>query len=162
MLNFILSLLKDTMPVYTPDRKERKMKRLLAAAMAMMLISVAYVLVDGAETMGQQEALIVQNSKGEYVGIITDALIDPSGNIGFLIVSIGEKMGPGEKEIAVPTESFSTNPERKLLLDISKERLAEAPEFKMSDLKNPAFAETVYRFFGLVPAWTDGAPGVEM
>ncbi len=136
------------------------MKKLLPVITAVILISVAYVLAYGAVTADQQGVWIVQNSEGEYVGTITKALIDPSGNIRFVIVSIGEKMG--EKEIAVPTACFSTNNQRKLLLNVSREKLAEAPEFKVSDLSDPNFAETVYRFFGVTPSWTEKAPQVEM
>ena len=30
-------------------------------------------------------------------------------------------------------------------------------EFHVWDMQDPAFAERVYRFFGQVPPWTDGA-----
>ncbi len=141
------------------------MKKL--AAMAAMiaigvLVSVAYVLAEGAETGDQREALIVQNSEGEYVGTISNALMDPSGNIRFIIVLIDDQMGQGKKEIAVPTASFSTNGERKLILDVRKEKLAAAPEFKDSDLRDPEFAEKVQRYFGLMPSWGEGASGEEM
>ncbi len=135
------------------------MKKLLPVITTVILIT-AYVLAYGAETADQQGVWIVQNSEGEYVGTITKALIDSSGNIRFIIVSIGEKMG--EKEIAVPTACFSTNKQRNLLLNVSREKLAEAPEFKVSDLSDPNFAETVYRFFGVMPSWTEEAPRVQM
>ncbi len=139
------------------------MKKLFATITAIMiLMSAAYVLAEGAQAGNQQEALIVQNSKGEYVGTITDALIDSAGNIGFVIVSIDETIGRGKKDIAVPTASFSTDNERKLILDVSKEKLAAAPEFKASDLSDPNFAETVYRFFGLMLPWTEGTSGEKM
>ncbi len=111
-------------------------------------------------TADQQEALIVQNWKGEYVGAVTDVLLDTSGNIRFIIVSIGDRMG--KREIAVPTACFSANNQRKLLLNVSKEKLAAAPKFDAKDLTDPAFAEKVYRFFGLTPAWTERPPQVEM
>ncbi len=135
------------------------MKKLLPVMTTVMLISVA-LLAYGAGTADQQEALMVQNWKGEYVGTVTNALIDPSGHIRFVIVSIGERMG--KKEIAVPMACFSANSQRKLLLNVSKEKLTEAPEFDVSDLTDPAFTEKVYRFFGLTPSWTEEAPQVDM
>ncbi len=138
------------------------MKKILALITVVVLTSVAYVLAAGAETTDQQEAIIVQNSKGEYVGTVTDALVDSAGNIGFIIVSIGEEGGQGQKKIAVPTASFSTNSERKLILDVSKEKLAAAPEFEASDLSDPNFAGNVYQYFGLVPAWPEGTSGEEI
>ncbi len=71
-------------------------------------------------------------------------------------------MGRGKKEIAIPAASFTTNSKRKLLLDVSREKLAAAPEFKVSDLSDPKCGETVYRFFGLMPPWTEGTHEVEM
>ena len=130
------------------------MKKLLAVLTGVMLISVAYILPIGAEALDAQEALTVWNSEGEYVGTVTNALVNSSGDIGFVIISMGEK-GEGMKEIAVPAESFSTNGEKGLFLDVNKEKLAAAPEFKDSDLSNPNFAKTVYRFFGLMPSWTE-------
>ncbi len=138
------------------------MKKLLTLITAVIFIGMAYVVAQAAETANQEEVLIVQNSQGEYVGTITDALIDSSGNIGFVIVSIGDKMGEGQKEIAVPTASFSPGSQGKLLLDVPKETLATAPEFNVSDLGDPKFGETVYRFFGLLPPWTEETSGTEM
>ncbi len=125
------------------------MKKLLAVVTAVMLTSFACILSAGAQTLDEQEALAVWNSNGETVGTITNALIDSSGNIGFVIVSIGKK------EIAVPAESFSKSSEGKLLLDVGKEKLDAAPEFQDSDLTNPNFAGGVYQFFGLMPSWAE-------
>ncbi len=135
------------------------MRKLLAVITTVVLVSVAYVLAAGAETTDQQEAVIVQNSDGDYVGTVMDALIDSSGNIRFVIVSIGEKVGQEQKKIAVPITSFSTNGGRELILDVSKEKLAAAPEFKGSDLGDPNFAGNVYQYFGLVPSWPEGKSG---
>ncbi len=135
------------------------MKRLMTQAIVVVflcLLPVAYAL--GAGTENQGEGLAVKNWKGEYVGSVKHVLTESStGNIIFVILSLGK---PGDKEIVVPVVSFSSYDYENgfLTLNVSKEILATAPEFHASDLKDPAFPERVYRFYGLAPAWKDGAP----
>jgi hypothetical protein len=132
----------------------RKLLGLLTAAI-LSLGLVAYAIGDEAGLEGQTEALLVKNSEGEDVGTIHNALVDPFGRIAFIILSVDD-MGGGQKEIAVPIGAFSLNREkRSLVLDIGKEKLSSAPVFQLSDLGGTTFAENAYRFFGLMPAWSD-------
>lgn len=41
-------------------------------------------------------------------------------------------------------------------MDTSKEKLAAAPTFKMSDLSDQKLAEDAYRHFGQQPYWSEG------
>jgi hypothetical protein len=100
----------------------------------------------------QDTALSILNSKGEHVGTITNVLADPFGNIRFIIISVGEKE---KKEIAIPLEIVSTNGQQKLVLDVDRDTLQAAPEFKVDDLTNPNYAGDVYRFFGMGPPWAE-------
>ena len=43
-----------------------------------------------------------------------------------------------------------------LILDISKEKLAVAPTFKMSELSDQKRTEDVFRYFGQQPYWLEG------
>jgi hypothetical protein len=137
------------------------MKKWIAIVTAVILIgfgSTAYTFDDTPKTENQQEAVVVKNSNGDDVGIVTDALVDRSGNIAFIILGIGTETG-GKKEIAVPSGVFLIDRQNKiLLLDVRQEDLARAPEFDVSNLSDSTFAERVYRFFGLVPSWA-GEPG---
>ena len=104
---------------------------------------------------GQEEGLAVKNWKGEYIGSVKHVLTDSSsGNIVFIILSLSQG---GRKEIAIPVKSFSSYDHENglLVLNVSKEILAAAPEFHVSDLRDPAFVERVYQFFGLAPSWKD-------
>jgi hypothetical protein len=134
------------------------MKKLLALITAVILLnfgSMAYAVDDKADSLDQQRAMVVKNSKGEYVGTISNALMDSSGNIAFIILVLGEEEQQ-KKEIAVPSVAFTYDHANKnLLLNISYETLAKAPEFNISDLSDPTFAEKVYRFYGRMPAWTE-------
>ncbi len=77
--------------------------------------------------------------------------------MGHEAAGVVEAIGRNSREIAVPVAAFSSyDPESGVLvLKVSEKQLASAPEFHDSDLDNPAFAETIYRFFGLAPLWTE-------
>ncbi len=132
------------------------MKRTLALIMAVFLVGLmsteyAYAITDEPGAQKQQQVMVVKNPKGESLGTVTNALVDYSGNIVFVILSIREKEEEQEKEIAVPSVIFAYDGQSKaLLLNVSKEQLASAPKFNDSDLSDPAFTEKIYRFYGLI------------
>ena len=120
------------------------------------LASTTYAIEPGTEH--QQGVIVVKNPNGESLGIVTNALVDSSGNVAFIIVGILDEMGQGKKEIAVPSIIFAYDGQSKtLLLNMTKEQLAAGPEFKESELSDPSYAGSLYRYYGLVPPWTEGA-----
>ncbi len=128
------------------------MRKALVLATVLILLSFGSIAYAAG---GQEESLAVKNWKGEHIGSVKHVLTDPSsGNIVFVILSLGED---GKKEIVVPVNSFSSYDHENgfLVLNVSKEILAAAPEFQISDLKDPAFVEKVYQFFGLAPYWKE-------
>ena len=134
------------------------MKRSLVLTTLVILLSFASIAYAAGD---KEEGLAVKNWKGEYIGSVKHVLTDSSsGNIVFVILSLGEE---GKKEIVVPLNSFSSYDYENgfLLLNVSKEILTAAPEFHISDLKDPAFTERIFRFFGLAPSWKDGTTGGE-
>ena len=135
------------------------MRRLVVLITALVFINFglfAYAPVDKAETENQPEVIVVKDSMGQYVGTVTNLLEDSSGNIAFIILSMSEQGEQGNKEVAIPLGILSLdNEDRMVILNLSKEELAAAPGFDLSDLGDPTFAERVYRFFGLMPAWRE-------
>jgi len=126
----------------------RKFSALVTFVILLIFSTFAYA-------AGQEEGLAVKNWKGEYIGSVKHVLTDSSsGNIVFIVLSLSQG---GKKEIAVPVRSFSSYDHENglLVLNVSKEILAAAPEFHVSDLRDPAFVERVYQFFGLAPSWKD-------
>ena len=135
------------------------MRRWIVLVTALVLVHFglfAYPPTDQAQTENQQRVIVVKDSTGQYVGTVTNVLADSSGDIVFIILSTSEPGEPGNKEIAIPLVILSLDDEnRTVVLNLSKEVLAAAPGFEVSDLSDPAFAEKVYRFFGLIPAWEE-------
>ena len=99
----------------------------------------------------------VKNLQGNYLGRITDLVIDPQGRVAFAILAHGGFLRMGETSVAIPFEALTFDQKgNHFALDISKERLNSAPAFTMRDLTSEKWAEDVYRYFGHQPYWTEG------
>ncbi len=129
---------------------------LFGSIVLMVLLSFGVVTYGLAETENQQETMAVITPEGQDVGTVVNALVDPSGHIAFVILSIGQETGQQNKDVAVPSSAFHYDRERgKLIMNVDREKLTTAPEFKASDLEDPSFAARVYQFFGAAPSWTE-------
>jgi len=99
----------------------------------------------------------VLNSKGEYLGRVSDFVIDSHGHVTFLVVAHGGFLRIGEEETAVPFGSFAYDREKShFVLDLTREKLDMAPAFRKRDLYNEKWAKDVYRYFGQALYWTEG------
>ncbi len=100
----------------------------------------------------------LEDSGGGVLGRVTDFVADSNGRIEFAIVEVGfPEVGPESKLVAVPFSALSGPVGNHYVLDTTREKLASAPRFDpKKDLSNPAFAESVYNYFGLEPSWTEG------
>jgi sporulation protein YlmC with PRC-barrel domain len=98
----------------------------------------------------------VKNPQGDVLGRISDLVVDSEGRIALAVLSHGGFLRIYEKETAIPFRALKYDPIAKhLILDISKEKLAVAPAFKMSDLSAQGGAEDFYRYFGQQPYWSE-------
>jgi len=126
------------------------MKKLISLAIALMLVGfcfMAYAFDPETKVQNQNQVLTVKNPEGEYLGTVKDMLLNYSRTVAFIIISVGEK---GEKDVVVPLGMFFYDEEKNILiLQISKERIAAAPEFNVKG---------VYKFFGVAPPWTEETP----
>lgn len=131
------------------------MKKLIAMLTVAVLISLGTLAYAAGDGKVQKESLTVNNWKGQHIGTVNYVVVNSStGSITFVILYLDKER---RKEIAVPLASFASYDHGNgiLTLNVSEKELALAPEFHDSDLDNPAFAENVYRFFGLAPSWTE-------
>ena len=138
------------------------MKRLLGLLTVAVLFSLWTVAYADNGRENQKKTMEVKNWKGKHIGIAHHVVLDSStGNVTFLILFLDKK---AKKEVAVPLAAFSSFDQYNgiLVLNVSEEQLASAPEFHDLDLNHPDFAEGIYRFFGLVPSWTEEKKGEEL
>ena len=77
------------------------------------------------------------NSQDETIGDVNDLVTDRSGKIVAALIGVGGFLGIGEKDVAVRFEDLKLNRDEndnvKVTLNISKETLASAPDYKRSD-----------------------------
>lgn len=100
------------------------------------------------------EDMQVRNAAGEDIGKIKDLVIDVnSGKIVYAALDFGGILGVGNKLFAVPWHALAvkgTEKDQYLVLNVTKERLKEAPGFDKShwpDMANPHWATDVDRFY---------------
>jgi sporulation protein YlmC with PRC-barrel domain len=87
----------------------------------------------------------VQNPAGEEVGEVNDIVLDvKKGEVRYAALSVGGFLGIGDKLFAVPWKAFKCEKaedgqERKLILNVDKQRLEKAPGFNQDSW--PDFAD---------------------
>jgi hypothetical protein len=100
----------------------------------------------------------VKDVQGNTVGVINDFLLDPNRHVFAVIYD--KNTG---KTIAIPAEAFSSMEDHRLVLNLSRDQLASAPEFDMAFMANPAWGLDLYREYGIQPSFSDqgktGQPG---
>jgi sporulation protein YlmC with PRC-barrel domain len=91
----------------------------------------------------------VKNMQGEDLGTLDDFVIDTDGRVGFAILSHADKL------VAVPFDAITYDQsEKRLSLNMSKERIESAPAFdKSTDLSRSAWTDEIFRYYGVQPYW---------
>lgn len=94
----------------------------------------------------------VENPQGESLGDLKEIMLDTSaGKIEYGVLSYGGVLGMGNKLFAVPWNALTIDHEgHKLILNVSKERLKDAPGFDKDHWPNFAdttFADTVRTYY---------------
>ncbi len=81
---------------------------------------------------------VVYNRANEKVGDVEEILIDGDGRVLAAVVGVGGFLGIGEHKVAVTYRSFQmtrdASGKAKLVVDIDKATLKNAPEYKPTDL----------------------------
>jgi hypothetical protein len=112
---------------------------------------------------------MVVNCEYEDLGEIRELVMDAKeGCIAYAVLSFGGFMGLGNKLFAIPWSAFEfaepeerltgfDEPATKLMLNVDKEKLKEAPGFDQ-DAKWPDFADRtwgngIYKYYGCAPYW---------
>ena len=105
----------------------------------------------------------VRNNEGDFLGRITDLMVDPqNGRIAFAVLSHGGVLGIPMRFVAVPFSALTPGTPRHeknaYLLDVSKEKMASAPSFNRDqwpDVANREWGAEVYKYYGNAPYWEE-------
>ena len=94
----------------------------------------------------------VKNNDREKLGKIEDIMLDKlEGAVRYVVLSFGGIMGLGDKLFALPWKSISYEPEEQcFILNISKERLQNAPGFNKDawpDMAEPEWQELIKSYY---------------
>jgi len=105
----------------------------------------------------------VENTQGEDLGDISDIVMNRAdGSVVYAVLSAGGFLGIGEKYFAIPMEAFraAADDDDKLILDIDKERLSNAPGFDKNhwpDMANERWGSQIHAYYGVSPSWEQRA-----
>ncbi len=128
------------------------MKRSIAAlalASTMAIAGTAYVAhaqqgivfqkgqVQGELATARLAGTPVFNAKAEVVARISDIILGADGKASTVVLTVGGIVGVGGKTVAVPFSALKVGPvvegSRVLLVDVTKEQLAAAPAYVVTD-----------------------------
>lgn len=95
----------------------------------------------------------VYNLQDEDLGDVKDFMLDMrTGKVAYAVLSFGGFLGMGEKLFAVPWSALTLDTENKrLILNVSKERLESAPGFDQDnwpDMADPVWADGIHTYYG--------------
>lgn len=95
----------------------------------------------------------VYNKDSESIGDIKEIMLDMrDGRVSYAVLSFGGFMGMGEKLFAVPWQALTLDTENKrFLLDVSRERLEQAPGFDKNhwpDMADATWARSIHAYYG--------------
>jgi sporulation protein YlmC with PRC-barrel domain len=104
----------------------------------------------GAETLLGND---VYNAKEEDLGDIKEIMLDVhNGKVSYAVLSYGGVLGFGEKLFAVPWDALKLDTvNKRFVLDIEKERLADAPGFDKDDwpdMADQTWQGKVHSYYG--------------
>lgn len=100
----------------------------------------------------------VMNLQGELLGKLRDIMIDVRhGRIAYAVMSSGGVMGFGDRLYALPWSALTMDAAQQcFLLDITRERLMEAPGFdrdRWPSMADTTFAQSVHAYYGKPSYW---------
>jgi sporulation protein YlmC with PRC-barrel domain len=129
--------------------KENVMVHKLALSALVVALAGGLAVAPGGRSMAEQSSLStkywlasdvykadVYNNAEEKIGVVTDLIMDSSGNVVTAVVGVGGFLGAGKKDVAVPFKDLkvvSRDGKDWLVLNQTKEELKMAPAY---DKKN--------------------------
>ncbi len=100
----------------------------------------------------------VTNTEGRSLGHLKDIMVDAADSrVSFLILNPDIGLGLGNRLVVVPWLELHVEPDlRRLVLDLSHERLRDAPAFDIDhvpDMADREWVTAVYDYYGYQTDW---------
>lgn len=100
----------------------------------------------------------IVNGAGDNLGDVKEVVIDPrSGKVAYAVISFGGFLGMGTKLFAVPFSALKYDAEgNQYSLDVSKERLKDAPGFDADHwptMADEQWNRDIYTYYERAPYW---------
>lgn len=107
----------------------------------------------GADTLMGED---VYNRMDEDLGDIKEIMLDmQTGQVAYAVLSFGGILGMGNKLFAVPFQALELDTvNKRFILDVSKERLENAPGFDKDnwpDMASAEFSSEIHSYYGTQP-----------
>jgi sporulation protein YlmC with PRC-barrel domain len=107
----------------------------------------------GADTLMGED---VYNRMDEDLGDIKEIMLDmQTGQVAYAVLSFGGILGMGNKLFAVPFQALELDTvNKRFILDVSKERLENAPGLandNSPDMASAEFSNTIHSYYGTTP-----------
>lgn len=105
----------------------------------------------------------VVNPDGEDLGEIEEIMLDvETGQVSYAVLSLGGFLGMGEKLFAIPWQALAVDEaNERMVLDVSKDRLENAPGFDKDDwpeFADRSWGQRIHEHYGYDPYW-EGTAG---
>jgi sporulation protein YlmC with PRC-barrel domain len=126
-------------------QKENMMFRKLALSASVLALAGSLAVAPSGRSMAAPTSLStlhwlasdvykadVYNGLGEKIGVVTDLIMDNSGNVTTAVIGVGGFLGAGKKDVAVPFKDLkvvSRDNKDWLVLNQTKEELKAAPAY---------------------------------
>ena len=100
----------------------------------------------------------VRNPEGDQLGSIKEIMLDVgAGRVAYAVLDMGGFLGLGNRLFALPWSELQLDGEtHEFVLDVPKERLANAPGFDQNnwpDFSNREWGEEIHSFYNSPPYW---------
>jgi sporulation protein YlmC with PRC-barrel domain len=135
----------------------RQVLMIVAASMLLMISTLDTThardrsgVLKGSDLIGMK----VEGTDGKKLGDIKDLVIDSmDGDIDYVVLDYGGFLGVSDKYFAVPWDALRFSDDRKkVLLDVTKKDLKQAPGFDKKnwpDLSNREQVIVIYEYYGV-------------
>lgn len=102
----------------------------LAAATRDLTVSLATLTPPGTLVAMPLTGDAVYGADGQRVGEVTEIIFEPDGDAAMVVISVGDYLGTGEKNVAVPITAITVADNRDTIR-LTKDQLQQAPNYRL-------------------------------